>query len=89
MAAFPKLTYQLYFRDKVNSAATELEADVRRTIRIVYKHGNTTAPDAFLTSPTSFLTPFDGIEASREPENRPPPVQILNLDVHSCPGALC
>ena len=62
LATFPKLTYQLYFRDMVDTAAAELEVDVRRTIRIVYKHSNTTVPDAFLTSPTSFLTPFDGVE---------------------------
>lgn len=63
--AFPKLTYQIYFRDSVDAAAAELEASVRRTIRALYKHSNTTAPDAFLTSPTSFMTPFDGIELSR------------------------
>jgi len=65
LTAFPKLTYQVYFRDAVDSATAELEAYIRRTIRIVYKHSNTTAPDAFLTSPTSFLTPFEGIEPSR------------------------
>lgn len=74
MTAFPKLTYQVYFRDSVDSAAAELEADIRRTIRIVYKHSNVTVPDAFLTSSTSFLAPFDGIEVSRGLKtNRPFP----------------
>ena len=71
MTAFPKLTYQVYFRDTVNSAAAELGADVRRTIRAIYRHSNTTAPDAFLTSSTSFLTPYDGIEVRRD-RNRSP-----------------
>jgi len=76
VTTFPKLTYQVYFRDAVDSAATELEADVRRTIRIVYRHSNTTAPDDFLTSSTSFLTPFDGIEVSQEPKTDPNPIQV-------------
>lgn len=76
LTAFPKLTYQVYFRDAVDSAVAELEADVRRTIRILYRHSNTTAPGAFLTSSTSFLTPFDGIEVSREPKTDPYPVQV-------------
>ncbi|KAF9653905.1 alpha/beta-hydrolase [Thelephora ganbajun] len=67
LKTFPRLTYQVYFRDTIDNAAAELEADVRRTIRIVYKHSNTTAPDTFLTSSTSFLTPYDGIELSRSP----------------------
>jgi len=65
LTAFPKLTYQVYFRDMVDTAAAELEGDVRRTIRAVFRHSNSTAPNAFLTSSTSFLAPYDGIELSR------------------------
>jgi soluble epoxide hydrolase/lipid-phosphate phosphatase len=73
LTTFPKLTYQVYFRDTVDAAAAELDADVRRTIRAVYRHSNTTAPDGFLTSSTSFLTNYDGIEVSQEA--KPIPIQ--------------
>ena len=71
LTTFPKLSYQIYFRDTVDTAAAELEADVRRTIRAVYRHSNSTAADAFLTSSTSFLTPYDGIEVRQEPKSNP------------------
>lgn len=50
----------------VDTAAAELEGDVRRTIRAIYRHSNSTAPDAFLTISTSFLTPYDDIQARQE-----------------------
>jgi soluble epoxide hydrolase/lipid-phosphate phosphatase len=66
VTAFPKLAYQIYFRDEIDNITAELEADVRRTIRAIYRHSNSTAPDAFLASSTSFLTPYDGIEVRQE-----------------------
>jgi hypothetical protein len=53
--------------------------DVRRTIRVVYRHSNTTAPDAFLTSSTSFLTPFDDIEVNQGLKADPYPVHVTQL----------
>ena len=53
----------------VDTATAELEVDVRRTIRAGYRHSNFTAPDAFLTSSTSFLTPYDGIQARQKPKS--------------------
>jgi soluble epoxide hydrolase/lipid-phosphate phosphatase len=88
VTAFPKLTYQIYFRDKIDSAVAELEVDVRRTIRVLYRESNTVAPDAFLTSSTSFLTPYDGTEVRQE-SRKTPPVWALNCGAHSCPVALC
>jgi soluble epoxide hydrolase/lipid-phosphate phosphatase len=62
LTAFPRLTYQVYFRDMIDTVVAELEADIRRTIRVVYRHSDSAVPDGFLTSSTSFLTPYDGIE---------------------------
>ena len=66
VTTFPKLAYQIYFRDEIDNATAELEANVRRSIRAVYRHSNFTAPDTFLTGSTSFLAPYDGIEVRQE-----------------------
>ncbi|PFH49124.1 hypothetical protein AMATHDRAFT_63697 [Amanita thiersii Skay4041] len=53
--AFPKLAYQLYFDQNTDEAVAELDADIRRSLRSVFRTQNSAPPDSFLTSTKNFL----------------------------------
>lgn len=59
----PRLAYQLYFQDKTDAAVKELDKDVRRTLRAVYRSVDSPPPEKFLTSTDYFLEDYgDEIE---------------------------
>ncbi|KZO94098.1 alpha/beta-hydrolase [Calocera viscosa TUFC12733] len=51
----PKLTYQIYFANDTTGATTELDSDIRRTLRGTLRSVQSPPPAAFLTSTTSFM----------------------------------
>ncbi|KIL59519.1 hypothetical protein M378DRAFT_169165 [Amanita muscaria Koide BX008] len=59
---YPKLMYQVYFDEKTDNAAAELDKDVRRSLRSVHRTLASPVPDAFLRSRDSFLTAFGSEE---------------------------
>ncbi|KAF8632815.1 hypothetical protein AX15_001675 [Amanita polypyramis BW_CC] len=61
---FSRLTYQVYFDEKMDSAIAELNKDVRRTLRATYKTLKNSPPDAYLTSKDSFLDAYGQEEIS-------------------------
>ncbi|KAF8271703.1 alpha/beta-hydrolase [Lactarius quietus] len=58
-AAHPRLTYQVFFDTQTHGAATELERDIRRTLRGTLRDVTSPPPDAFLTSSDTFLGAWD------------------------------
>ncbi|KAF8075822.1 alpha/beta-hydrolase [Lyophyllum atratum] len=58
----PKLTYQLYFDSKLEIATTELDKDIRRTVRATLRTVDSAPPDAYLQSAESFLDAWGHIE---------------------------
>jgi soluble epoxide hydrolase/lipid-phosphate phosphatase len=56
--ALPKLSYQSHFEKRTSQAATELNKDIRRTIRATLRTVASKPPDAFLRSRTSFLKAY-------------------------------
>jgi len=56
---FPKLAYQVYFAKKTKVAYEELEKDIRRTLRSVYRTAATKPPAKFLTSTENFLDAYE------------------------------
>ncbi|KAG9092102.1 hypothetical protein FRC06_000235 [Ceratobasidium sp. 370] len=56
---FPKLAYQLYFAKKTKEAHAELEKDIRKTLRAVYRTAATKPPAKFLTSAEGFLDAYE------------------------------
>ncbi|KAJ7618451.1 Alpha/Beta hydrolase protein [Roridomyces roridus] len=54
-AALPRLTYQIYFKRRTNEAIAELDKDIRRSLRAVFRTHASPPPDAFLQSQTEFL----------------------------------
>ncbi|ELU44130.1 alpha/beta hydrolase family domain-containing protein [Rhizoctonia solani AG-1 IA] len=67
---FPKLAYQLYFGKKTKEAYEELEKDIRKTLRSVYRTSGSKPPAKFLTSQDSFLDAYE--EAGDKLEERIP-----------------
>ncbi|KAF8604921.1 alpha/beta-hydrolase [Ceratobasidium sp. AG-I] len=55
---FPKLAYQLYFAQKTKEAYAELEKDIRKTLRAVYRTAATKPPAKFLTSTDNLLEAY-------------------------------
>ena len=62
----PTLSYQVYFQDHTEEAVKELAADVRRSLRAVYRgaNGAITPPEGLLKSTTNFLGVFGDAEVS-------------------------
>ncbi|TFK24235.1 alpha/beta-hydrolase [Coprinopsis marcescibilis] len=58
----PKLTYQLFFDRRLDEAASELDADIRRTLRGTFRTVASPPPSEFLTSSTTFLGAWNGID---------------------------
>jgi soluble epoxide hydrolase/lipid-phosphate phosphatase len=67
---FPKLAYQLYFGKKTKEAYEELEKDIRKTLRSVYRTSKTKPPAKFLTSQDNLLDAYE--EAGDKLEERIP-----------------
>ena len=62
MPTLPKLAYNVFFDEKTQEAITELNADVRRTLRATLRSVASPPPDVFLQQTDSFLRGWDGIE---------------------------
>ena len=61
-AAHPRLAYQIFFDTQTHGAATELERDIRRTLRGTLRHVASPPPEDFLTSSDTFLGAWDHFE---------------------------
>lgn len=61
VAHFPKLAYQLYFAKKTKEAYEELEKDIRKTLRSVYRTADTKPPAKFLASQHNLLDAYDEV----------------------------
>jgi len=60
LAAFlPSLSYQIYFEKDTENAVAELNKDIRRTIRSVYRTIESPPPEEFLKSSKDFLTAYE------------------------------
>lgn len=62
VAAHPRLAYQLFFDSQTHAAATELDRDIRRTLRGTLRHVASPPPEDFLTNPETFLGAWDHYE---------------------------
>ncbi len=62
VAAHPRLAYQLYFDKQTHAAVTELERDIRRTLRSILRHVASPPPEDFLTSLDTMLGAWDRFE---------------------------
>jgi soluble epoxide hydrolase/lipid-phosphate phosphatase len=60
--AFPKLAYQVYFENSTKAAIAELNKDIRRSLRAVFRSKSSPPPDSFLASNTSFLDAYSDIK---------------------------
>jgi soluble epoxide hydrolase / lipid-phosphate phosphatase len=56
------LTYQIFFEKNTQVAIAELNKDIRRSLRATLRCRASPPPDAFLTSPTSFLDVYSDYE---------------------------
>lgn len=63
---FPMLGYQVYFDKMTDQAILELNQDVRRSLRATLRTVQSPPPSGFLTSKTSYLTPWDGVAEVRK-----------------------
>ncbi|KAJ3550596.1 hypothetical protein NMY22_g365 [Coprinellus aureogranulatus] len=63
----PKMTYQLFFDLKTEEAIAELDADIRRTMRGTLRTIDSPPPESFLTSNSTFLGAWNGIEVPPVP----------------------
>jgi len=61
-AAHPRLTYQIFFDTQTHAAVTELERDIRRTLRGTLRDVASPPPEDFLTSSDTFLGAWDHFE---------------------------
>ena len=57
----PHLAYQVYFAEKTSAAITELNADIRRTLRATMGTVASTPPPDFLTSNSSYLDAWKNV----------------------------
>jgi len=55
----PTLSYQIYFEKETNAAIAELNKDIRRSIRSIYRTIESPPPKQFLTSSQDFLGAYD------------------------------
>ncbi len=62
VTAHPRLAYQLFFDAQTHAAVTELERDIRRTLRGTLRHVTSPPPEDFLTNPDTFLGAWDHLE---------------------------
>ena len=58
---FPHLGYQVYFEEDTSAAITELNADIRRTLRSTLRTASSPPPADFLLSTSSYLTAWENV----------------------------
>jgi soluble epoxide hydrolase / lipid-phosphate phosphatase len=58
----PKLTYNIYFQKDTDGAIAELDKDIRRSVRSIFRNRASPPPDRFLRSKTSFLKAYDHLD---------------------------
>jgi hypothetical protein len=58
---FPKLAYQVYFAEETSIAITELNTDIRRTLRATLRTVKSPAPSGFLASNSSYLDAWKNV----------------------------
>jgi soluble epoxide hydrolase/lipid-phosphate phosphatase len=59
---FPTLAYQIFFDSQTDIAVSELDRDIRRTLRATLRTVASPPPDSFLKSNESFLSAWDGVK---------------------------
>ncbi|PAV20580.1 alpha beta-hydrolase [Pyrrhoderma noxium] len=57
-AHLPRLAYQIYFSDKTEEAVAELNKNIQKSLRSVYRSVNDPPPEEFLLSKSSFLDAY-------------------------------
>lgn len=61
MQEFPHLAYQVYFANETSTAVTELDTDIRRTLRATLRTVRSPPPSDFLLSNTSYLAGWKNV----------------------------
>ncbi|KAL5530822.1 hypothetical protein ACEPAF_7080 [Sanghuangporus sanghuang] len=64
---FPHFGYQQYFQDHTLEAAAELNKDIRRSLRAVYRNPTSLPPPSFLKSTTDFFGVYGDAEIPPTP----------------------
>jgi soluble epoxide hydrolase/lipid-phosphate phosphatase len=57
----PKLAYQVFFENRTTEAVAELNNDIRRSLRATLRTVNSSPPDSFLTSTSTYLSAYDNV----------------------------
>jgi len=57
----PKLAYQVFFENQTTEAVAELNKDIRGRLRATLRTVNSTPPDGFLTSTSTYLSAYDNV----------------------------
>lgn len=60
-AVMPKLAYQVFFENHTTEAVAELNKDIKRSLRATLRTVNSTPPDSFLTSTSTYLGAYDNM----------------------------
>ncbi|KAG1865071.1 hypothetical protein C8R48DRAFT_772779 [Suillus tomentosus] len=60
-AVMPKLAHQVFFESHTSEAIADLNKDMRRSLRATLRTVNSTPPDSFLTSTTTYLGAYDNV----------------------------
>jgi hypothetical protein len=57
----PKLAHQVFFESHTSEAIADLSKDMRRSLRATLRTVDSTPPDSFLTSTTTYLGAYDNV----------------------------
>jgi soluble epoxide hydrolase/lipid-phosphate phosphatase len=60
-AVMPKLAYQVFFENHTTEAVAELNKDIKRSLCATLRTVNSTPPDSFLTSTSTYLGAYDNV----------------------------
>ncbi|KAG2114981.1 hypothetical protein BD769DRAFT_1488446 [Suillus cothurnatus] len=60
-AVMPKLAYQVFFENHTTEAVAELNKEYRGRLRATLRTVNSTPPDSFLTSTSTYLSAYDNV----------------------------
>ncbi|KAM6489264.1 alpha/beta-hydrolase [Amanita muscaria] len=58
----PRFMYQIFFDEQTNKAVAELDTDIRRSLRAIYRSLKVSTPDGFFKKRDTFLGPFGSKE---------------------------
>lgn len=61
-AVMPKLAYQVFFERNTSDAVSELDMDIRRTLRATLRSVESPPPDHFLTRDDTFIGTWNEIQ---------------------------